>query len=219
MIEKCSLPPDRTMTLVQHLLLLSCLTPWGGHFFMHIILIRITAAWMDSTDFFSNALSSKEQEYNERNSSIKHPHRQDSSATHSIAQGFSPVLPHGQDSSVTHPHGLDFSATYPNAHDSSAKAYPWKGFFSNRPHAQGSISTPWRARIKRKRPHVRISNTFPPRSGWQEHLTRDMHNCIQICTTRKTVHTNAATGQTMDILAKIYRKIYSSVATVWRNSK
>ena len=82
------------------------------------------------------------------------------------------------------------------------------------------LSTPWRARSKRKRPHVRISNTFPPRSGWQEHLTRDMHNCIQICTTRKTAHTNAqpttttATGQTMDILAKIYRKIYSSAATV-----
>ena len=53
------------------------------------------------------------------------------------------------------------------------------------------LSTPWRARSKRKRPHVRISNTFPPRSGWQEHLTRDMHNCIQICTTRKTAHTNA----------------------------
>ena len=55
------------------------------------------------------------------------------------------------------------------------------------------LSTPWRARIKRTRPQVRISNTFPPRSGWQEHLTRDMliyNNCIQICKTRKTAHTH-----------------------------
>ena len=55
------------------------------------------------------------------------------------------------------------------------------------------LSTPWRARIKRTRPQVRISNTFPPCSGWQEHLTRDMliyNNCIQICKTRKTAHTH-----------------------------